>query len=521
MCKLPFKHSVTQHLTKAPPKQARAPTLSEPVSTPEISFYTPIFLSYPVPMRFLRFCFTLAIISALRVPVFFAQANDDDTIPTDLHAFCEENVRVGSAMADFEVSEDQLETLIQDHDESAARKKTHVISPWFGSLYPNEWLRFLNHERRLNYYSPDHLREYPSMGGDSSLTLLQYLQDLEHLDINRSRWSTSNAKRLSDEHADYEKRILKVSQNNARGACLLFSLGLARVCSESLFQFNQWMTPTQTAIHLFPLVEEKINDPVFASGALRAAIHVETRIEATEHGLKNRDDDPTGDLLTDLTAGFREVTQTDDEALNGAFQLLALYSTHGPISHDFLRPLITRENYPLFYALSVIGTGMTVLNSKTALNLQQYSYPLAVHGGCDNGKPYHFWMAAYLARESLKKYGNPKAATLASYLAEAGYQFQTTTLGHVPGKWFTLPCRSIENDRIRLDLAWAAAGAYYGATGNEISADDVLTLSLKSIKCDPPISEAESKDLMRNQPEAFLRWNRLFSTHAIVDQIIR
>ena len=142
----------------------------------------------------------------------------------------------------------------------------------------------------------------------------------------------------------------------------------------------------------------------------------------------------------------------------------------------------SRENYRVMTALAVISSAALYFDSLNRSG-EIFSFPRGVHVSCDSGKSYHFWMTAFLAHE----YGSKWAA----YIAEIGYQ------------------------KIRLDLAYAAAGAEFGAhsEGTAFNFDINEALDRMEKSADPlkPMSKASATYLWDffGIP-ALVRWNKIF-----------
>jgi hypothetical protein len=112
-------------------------------------------------------------------------------------------------------------------------------------------------------------------------------------------------------------------------------------------------------------------------------------------------------IYDDTIKAFSELGLTSKEVQNMTYNILGLYGSRGA-SVDFLRHFINQENYPTAIMLQFIFTAISYLDSFKSLNLQTlYSLPQEIKTSCDFGKPYHFWMSAYLSfklkRKTLKK----------------------------------------------------------------------------------------------------------------------
>jgi hypothetical protein len=104
------------------------------------------------------------------------------------------------------------------------------------------------------------------------------------------------------------------------------------------------------------------------------------------------------------------------------------------------------------------------LDRRTAKKGFLYTYPKEVNSLCDYGKNYHFWMTAFLARQAAKETSDATAAAVAAFTLDKAYQFIKVGHGRDPAKPFREDTFSNYSNNIRLDLAQAAAGAWFGAT---------------------------------------------------------
>lgn len=83
-------------------------------------------------------------------------------------------------------------------------------------------------------------------------------------------------------------------------------------------------------------------------------------------------------------------------------------------------------------ALTTIAAAAPYLDYLGRARGHIYSFPKNIKTSCDYGKPYHFWMTAFLAYRLTKENGNVPAAAAAAYISQIGYQMKSTTAGRDP-----------------------------------------------------------------------------------------
>ena len=92
-----------------------------------------------------------------------------------------------------------------------------------------------------------------------------------------------------------------------------------------------------------------------------------------------------------------------------------------------------------------------------------YSLPPGVTATCDTSKSYHFWMNAYLSRDSVLAGHSPQGAAAAAYSLSKLYPIFGNLTNRSMGAIFKHPTFSPATQIVRADLAYATAGALYGA----------------------------------------------------------
>lgn len=234
-------------------------------------------------------------------------------------------------------------------------------------------------------------------------------------------------------------------------------------CPEAFLSVVKIMSPRIAPVGAVVSLPDKlqgiVTDPGSVDLLIKIALVVSQRLHDAESGRHE------GNLFDDIEAETFRLAARTSAANDLAWEYLGMYSTRGA-AMDVLAPFFEKENGPLFAAYYVISAGLSLLDGyRWKAGLTPYSLPPRVTTQCNYGKPYHFWMAAYLARE-LRKAGKRKSTSLvATHLAGMLYSFSANSWGRDPLAPFLEPFDSIANQGTRIDLAWNDAGAWYGAQG--------------------------------------------------------
>ncbi|MGZ3748422.1 MAG: hypothetical protein ACXVCD_13885 [Pseudobdellovibrionaceae bacterium] len=204
------------------------------------------------------------------------------------------------------------------------------------------------------------------------------------------------------------------------------------------------------------------------------------------------------DLFTDVRDSFQEAGYSENEATQLTFETLGMIATAGPALKDRLHDLaFDGDRWPTVTALTTIASLTPYLDYYSSVQKRNlYSFPPGISGQCDTSKSYYFWMAAYLARAETLEGTPPEAAAGAAYSAAKAYHV-VGNLTDRPGAsaLFKEDTFSPESNINRVDLAYASAGALYGAginTKNPINVDNGIARSIEKSVVAPKLSKAEA-----------------------------
>lgn len=213
-----------------------------------------------------------------------------------------------------------------------------------------------------------------------------------------------------------------------------------------------------TGIEIF---ERVFSDSRYEKGLAMAALKIGNRM--LTHDLEN------ADLFTDIKKAFIESGLSPFWAEEATWSVVGLLATSGAniryrLDHFTLRP----EDVKKSLSLTLIAMALPILDHWSAPQGHIYSFPQTVVGGCNSGKSYHFWFAAYISRRAALETKTVEPAAVAAFQAAKAYQVlnrASTTPGagtaSLPslGESVVTPTNQVK----RIDLAYAAAGSVFGA----------------------------------------------------------
>jgi hypothetical protein len=261
------------------------------------------------------------------------------------------------------------------------------------------------------------------------------------------------------------------------------------------------------------LYQEILGNDAYDAGLRRAALKLLDRMQ--------KRDVKGADLFSDVRNGFLEVGVPAAKAEEMTWKTMGLIATGGPNTGVRLNMIKT----PLGeagrkVALIVLATVPFYLDSLTMASGHPYSYPPTVHSTCDTGKPYHFWLPAYLGWELARTGTDARPAATAAFLGEKGYQMMADTETRDPTQPLREAFLSPYQNSIRMDLVMAAAGATFGASAGRAQGIDVDAGVRKIVMDSNPVdrlSEQASRALF-DSPVRFARqWSQLMAPNAALN----
>ncbi len=286
-------------------------------------------------------------------------------------------------------------------------------------------------------------------------------------------------------------------------------------CVKALKSIEQRASTAETGVANIELWEELYSNRKYDEGLRLAALKLKSRMDGNFAKDAN--------IFEDLQSSFRDSGMTPAAAVEATWNTLGAISNGGQNTSkrtDTFDPDWTLQKS---VSLNLIAASMTYIDMKKEdKGYPLYSYPKEVQTTCNTQKPYHFWMSAYLARELRKQNISEDTAERAVYIAEQGYQIRrgaaATTNSILTREPFD-PAHQI----VRTDLAFAAAGAVFGAQSMNknpmknlnVSAAIVSLIDAGAVKKAIPKAEAEKLNLL----DSYFKWTEIFAPEAALSKI--
>jgi len=296
-------------------------------------------------------------------------------------------------------------------------KKFHPLGafgPWYLPFSPA-----LEHKRAGFLLQLEHARSYLVKLGVKS-TLPELLKEYAQVPVaynekaSREHRATIDTLLATEPIDEY-----KYGMKNVGMVCLAYP---SFQCQKKLKRVLQIMKPRPYlagpfkygSLSILDLIDKVFLDPDFRQGSSVLALKV---LQHSKNGTA------VGNIFEDAVSSFQEIGMGPKRSEEMALDLLGIYGTRGA-SMVFMEGLTNSESYPLFAALYVIFSGVTAFDES-----QTYSLPPDVQEGCSYGRPYHFWLGAYLAYRLRQEGFSTKSSFRAIHLVGMGYEFAGITWG--------------------------------------------------------------------------------------------
>lgn len=267
---------------------------------------------------------------------------------------------------------------------------------------------------------------------------------------------------------------------NTFGICSLFTPTNALACTANV---NRLIFKLKSGDDRFALGEPFLKDILTSKNVARGA-----RRAAEKIFKKFIDKKTGGDIFSDIYTSFIEEGFKIHEAKKWTWDLIFLSFVHGQNGYTLAQTYTNKNNFWTFRSAQLISSTAVYLDSLNIQhNLKMYSLPEHIEVSCDNGKPYHFWVPAYLARQSRSLGFSKEVSKSSSFLLELGYQLFSKSQGRWPPDYLAQGVLGASNLKNRLDLSYAAAGVEFGIEGKKVkfsidkSFDKSLNKSFKQV----------------------------------------
>ena len=351
-----------------------------------------------------------------------------------------------------------------------------------------------------------------SMSPDPKTRLLALTEDYRKLDFPIPIYSDAAREikgSIKDRGGDTLINSIN-SKSNRFLACSLLTLTHVQSCAESLRLTPEIMAvDSMTGFALGPLFLELATEDRYRTPLIEVARLLLNKVDIG---------DSSQDIFSDIAKIAQESGLPLLESRSLAWKIMGLYGSAG--ANMYLRNRffgIQQNNPAIANALNLIASAIPYLDSLAKLEHRRYALPRGLQATCDQGKSYHFWMAAFLARELTLRGSSPQGAAAAAYSAEKGYQLFSNTAGRDPAKIFQMNEFYPITNTIRMDLVYAGSGAIFGASDAVArdyrrDLDEVIRLMFKSAASSPQWDRVTAmKAISEKSPKAYWYWSRMLT----------
>jgi hypothetical protein len=248
-------------------------------------------------------------------------------------------------------------------------------------------------------------------------------------------------------------------------ACTGLTLTKSIPCGQGVSKIIDWLKVD--FITLPDVLDDVLQNQQYESGIAIAAKKIIAKGESRQPGPSH--------LFEDLYQSFIEGGASKKDAQKMSWDTIGIISTGGANTGSRLQSLRdpAYSDKSLVSLLAIADTIPLLDHLNREKDGETYSFPPGMKFNCDNGKPYHFLMFAYLSHRLVTEEGmDPEAAAAASFLTAKGYQMMASHgSGRSNDTASVYPPFHEENNLKRMDLSHDAAGALYGATGYQYDID--------------------------------------------------
>lgn len=375
----------------------------------------------------------------------------------DMKSFCEWNRmgRVAKGFAKKQVGIDYDQARAEGDKDKAARilAEDSTDAPWDASLSGHPLLK--NKTRDETVFTGDFLLTIDELAGFAETGVLKgEKQTAEHFDMPEML-RTENAM-----DAETFKKSSNLSSTKKIAACAYVGkLTSIPSCTKNIETIIQYAKPSGGkggGTAALPSFKRILTSKEYTAGLKTAVLKMHKKFKSKK---------VSGDLLSDIRNSFIESGDSNNQADDKAWEVMAVLAASGPNMFTRVADQIGANKNPNAAHLATLALMIPHLDTDAmaASPPRLYSLPKGIEFPCDSGKSYHFWMSAYLSRMLVKSGSAPDDAAAAAYMAEISYQTHSESVGRSPdsaSRWQRFGDTEVG---VQIDLNLAAAGAHYGA----------------------------------------------------------
>lgn len=293
----------------------------------------------------------------------------------------------------------------------------------------------------------------------------------------------------------------------------LVGLLKAGECADGLDKIKEMMNVKYS--HALPqLYEEILTNNDYQKGLKYFA-------KQLAHKIKNKN--YKGNLFKDMQNAFLHEGFSQDKAYEYTWNTIGLLSTAGPNIVTRLSSLLNTYYTDTADSLALIALALPVMDANSLQEHNQiYSYPPNIKSQCNQGKPYHFWMSAYLARELRKSGISEASAAAAVFIIQKAYQMLSNTQGRDSAAAFMDGSLSPSSIVKRIDMNYSAAASKFGSesvdslSSESFDVDAGIKSSIQSAEKTESMSRIEAEDMLANDlGTTYIKWSEIFQPNDI------
>jgi hypothetical protein len=223
---------------------------------------------------------------------------------------------------------------------------------------------------------------------------------------------------------------------------------------------------------------------------------------------------PPEDFFSSLLNEFKKSGLSNQQAIEHSWNVVAVISSAGANYVDRAIDFEVDLNKTAFVTMRILSKIRPLFNFWGRGTGSYYSLPKSVKINCDNGKPYHFWMSAYLTWKSHQMGYSKIGSAAATYSIFKFYTYLSKSGFRQPHNAFSLDSFHGYNNIQRIDMVYSAAGIKFALNfidnkvDQPIDIDKAVIEIFKVSQDSAPVEEFEAQKMLmglRKKPSYF-KW---------------
>lgn len=228
-----------------------------------------------------------------------------------------------------------------------------------------------------------------------------------------------------------------------------------------------------------------LSDPLYAVATSRLALKMEDRINQAHRG-ENPFSSSDDRLFEDTVASFASLGLNAAESRKYAFTLLGIYGARGAALHP-ARQLFHSGASPILVGMYYVFSAISYLDQVAEQYHTSYAMPSSIAANCTYGRPYHFWMSAFLTEHLLSKGFSRRASFMLPHLYSMTYEIFADVGGHGDrDKIFYGPFMNPYNLNVHINMVQNDLGSIWAAFGKDVpkalDINEVLAVMLRGAR---------------------------------------